>query len=34
VRAILHFTHVDKAAVEAQARKDGTFEFWKRLSTE
>jgi hypothetical protein len=34
VRAILRFTRVDKGAVEAQAKKDGTFEFWQRLSTE
>jgi len=32
VRAILRFTEVDKAAIEKQAKKDGTLEVWKSLS--
>ncbi len=32
VRAILRFTEVDKAAIEKQAKKDGTLGIWKNLS--
>ena len=32
VRAILRFTEVDNAAIEMQARKEGTLEIWKDFS--
>jgi hypothetical protein len=32
VRAILRFTEVDKAAIEKNAKKDGTLEVWRSFS--
>ena len=32
VRAILRFTEIAKAAIEKQAKKDGTLEAWRSFS--
>jgi hypothetical protein len=32
VRAVVHFTDVDKKIIQKQARRDGTLEIWKRLA--
>jgi hypothetical protein len=33
VRAILQFTNVDKKIIQEQAKKDGTLEIWKQLTS-